>query len=356
MMIKNTFRYSLIFTLCLFLVSWGSKGHTIVNKKCPESFPASMSAFRVWADSLSMHASDADSRKSADKNESPKHYLDLENYSEFISSGRIASTYDSIVSQHGASSVLSNGTLPWATMNMYDTLKADFVKRNWHKAMLDASDLGHYVADGHMPLHISANYDGQDTGNGGIHSRYETGMVGTYQSELSNYYGDSLRTVSNVANYIFNYIYVNHRYVDSVLIADTYATNMAGNTFSTNYYSALWNKTTFTKKLFYNASRTLAELIYNAWTAAGKPAFGVVNNVSEISDTNFSIYPNPTKGTLNIEVNDILRVDVCNITGIKVGLFYNNNIDLSKLPNGIYLLTIYCKNGLLEKTKVVLER
>ncbi|MEI8085612.1 MAG: T9SS type A sorting domain-containing protein [Paludibacter sp.] len=355
-MIKNIFRYSLILTLSLFLGSWGSKGHSIINSKCPESFPASMSAFRVWADSLSMHASDADSRKSADKTESPKHYLDVENYSEFVSTGRIASTYDSIVSRHGASSVISNGTLPWATMNMYDTLRVDFLKHKWHKAMLDASDLGHYVADGHMPLHISANFDGQDTGNGGIHSRYESSMVGNYQTELANYKGDSLHVVSNVTNYIFNYIYINHHYVDSVLIADTYATNLAGNTTSTAYYTALWNKTAFTKGLFHNASHTFAELIYNAWVAAGKPVFGVLNNVPGITETSISIYPNPTKGALVLNVTDLLRVDVCNIAGTKVGLYYNNNINLNNLPNGIYLLNIYCKNGLLKKTKVVLER
>ena len=332
-------------TIGLFLVSWGSKGHSIINRKCPESFPASMNAFRIWADSLSMHASDADSRKSADKSESPKHYLDVENYAEFISTGRIASTYDSIVSRHGSSSVISNGTLPWATMNMYDTLKADFIKCKWHKAMLDASDLGHYVADGHMPLHISANYDGQDTGNSGIHSRYESSMVSSYQSELNFYSGDSVHAVSNVPNYIFNYIYFNHRYVDSVLIADTYATKLAGNTSSNTYTTALWNKTTFTKGLFHNASHTLAELIYNAWSEAGKPAFGVVNNTPIITETSISVYPNPTKGVLNVQVKDLLRVDVSNITGTSAGLFYNNNIDLSKLPNGIYLLNIYCKNG-----------
>ena len=355
-MVKNIFRYSLILSLCLFLVSWGGTGHRIINSKCPESFPASMSAFRVWSDSLSLHASDADNRKSADKNESPKHFLDIENYSEFSTTGRIASTYDSIVSRHGANYVVSNGTLPWATMNMYDTLRVDFVKRQWHKAMLDASDLGHYVADGHMPLHISANYDGQQTGNSGIHSRYETSMVGTYQTQLSNYMGDSVHAISNVTNYVFNYIYANHHYVDSVLAADTYATNLAGNNVSTAYYTALWSKTTFTPKLFRNASHTLAELIYNAWVAAGKPAFGIVNSVPDTFESNTSVYPNPTQGVLNIRVDDLLRVDVYNLAGNRVGQFTTNTSDLSNLPNGIYLLNIYCKSGWMKKAKVVLER
>ena len=355
-MIKTIFRYSAVLTLCLFLVSWGSTGHRIINSKCPNSFQASMSAFRVWADSLSANASNADTRKSADKNESPKHFLDIENYPEFNTTGRIASTYDSIIGQHGESSVISNGTLPWATMNMYETLKDDFAKRLWHKAMLDASDLGHYVADGHMPLHISANYDGQQTGNGGIHSRYESSMVGTYQTQLSNYSGDSVHAISNVTNYVFNYIYTNHHYVDSVLAADTYATTLAGNNISTAYYSSLWSKTAFTTKLFQNASHSLAELIYNAWVAAGKPAFGVVNSVPDTFETNTSVYPNPTRGALNIRVDDILRADMYNLAGNRVGQFTTNTSDLSNLPNGIYLLNIYCKSGWMKKAKVVLEK
>ena len=355
-MIKTIFRYSAVLTLCLFLVSWGSTGHRIINSKCPNSFPASMSAFRVWADSLSLHASDADNRKSADKNESPKHFLDIENYPEFNTTGRIASSYDSIIGQHGESSVISNGTLPWATMNMYETLKDDFAKRLWHKAMLDASDLGHYVADGHMPLHISANYDGQQTGNSGIHSRYESSMVGTYQTQLSNYNGDSVHAISNVTNYVFNYIYTNHHYVDSVLAADTYATTLAGNNISTAYYSSLWSKTAFTTKLFQNASHSLAELIFNAWVAAGKPAFGVVNSVPDTFETNTSVYPNPSQGVVNIHVDDLLRVDMYNLAGNRVGQFTTNTSDLSNLPNGIYLLNIYCKSGWMKKAKVVLEK
>ena len=355
-MLKSIFRYSLLLTVCLFLVSWGGTGHSIINRKSTESFPVSMSAFRVWTDSLSANASNADASKSQDNTESPKHYLDIENYIEYNTTGRIASTYDSIVSRHGSSFVISNGTLPWATMNMYETLKADFEKCLWHKAMLDASDLGHYVADGHMPLHISANYDGQQTGNSGIHSRYESSMVGMYQAVLSTYKGDSVHKVSNVANYVFNYIYTNHLYVDSVLAADTYATNLAGNSASSDYYAALWSKTTFTPKLFSNASHALAELIFTAWVEAGKPAFGTVNSLQGVSISTMTVYPNPTKGTLTVKAEDMVKADVFNITGRLVAQFYTTQTDLSYLPAGIYTLNIYCKNGWLRKAKVLLER
>jgi hypothetical protein len=183
-MIKKIYPVISLFILIIFLSSWGAVGHRIINNKCPASFPSAMTGFQMWKDSLTTNAANADNRKNSDPNESPKHFIDIDNYSEFLSKGRIASTYDSIVAIHGLSNVIYNGTLPWATLNMYDTLVVDFKKLKWHKAMLDASDLGHYVADGHMPLHLTANYDGGKTNQSGIHSRYESTMVSAYQSNL----------------------------------------------------------------------------------------------------------------------------------------------------------------------------
>ena len=40
-----------------------------------------------------------------------------------------------------------------------------------------AADLGHYLGDAHVPLHTSGNYDGQRTGQRGIHALWETHAV-----------------------------------------------------------------------------------------------------------------------------------------------------------------------------------
>lgn len=354
-MIKTTSRIISLFILCLFLISWGWQGHQTINSKCPASFPASMAAFQIWTDSLASNASNADSRKSTDKNESPRHFIDIDNFAEFNSTGRIASTYDSIVNIHGASFMKSNGTLPWATVNMYDTLKVDFQKQKWHKAMLDASDLGHYVADGHMPLHITSNYDGQKTNQSGIHSRYESDMVGDYITSLSNYTGEPVKLVSSVNNYVFTYIYTNYHYVDSVLAADSYAKKLDPN-YSSTYYVALWSKAHFTTMLFHNASHSLAELIYSAWVEAGSPAFGVTSFISDTTENEISVYPNPTSGVLNLNSDNILKAEVFTITGTIVGIFYDKHINLSNLPNGMYILSIYGKEGILKKEKILLAK
>ena len=354
-MIKTTFRIILLSMLTLFVSSWGSVGHKTINTKCPDSFPASMNDFKIWADSLGTNASNADSRKNSDSSEGIKHYIDIDNYAEFISTGRIAATYDSIVSIHGVGFMTSNGILPWATVNMYDTLVVDFKKLKWHKAMLDASDLGHYVGDGHMPLHITNNFDGKLTGQSGIHSRYESTMVSAYSSELSNYSGDPVHFISNVNKYVFDYIYYDYQYKDSVLAADAYAKKLTGSTSTPAYTSALWSKAHFTTMLFHNSSHSLAELIYSAWVEAGSPAFGskAPTAVSNTQLYTLTVYPNPTSGILNVVGDNILKTEISSVAGSSLGVYTDRQVDVSHFPNGMYILNIYSKDGLLKKEKII---
>ena len=267
-----------------------------------------MSQFIVWSSQLSSHASDADNRKDSDPTEAPKHYIDIDVYQDFIINKRIAQTWDSIVMSYGNAFVLDNGILPWATITTYDTLRSCFIRKDWPKAILTAADLGHYVADGHMPLHITQNYNGQLTGNSGIHSRYESTMIGAYNSQII-YSGDTnITVIQNVNKYIFDYIYNNYQYKDSILAADNFAKLAAGgSTSSSTYTFNLWNKTqNFTKLLFINASQSLAELIYTAWVEAGSPEYNTTDideYTNEKDKTSLLIYPNPVIKSTSIKLN-----------------------------------------------------
>jgi hypothetical protein len=256
----------------IILSSWGGTGHRKINQHAPASFPSQMNFLKsTWPDLLAYHASDADYRKDSDINEAPKHYLDLDNYTEFLLHGRILQTFDSITMIYGIEYVLGNGILPWATCTTFDSLKACFHRNNFTKAMLFASDLGHYVGDGHQPLHITAYYDGRTQSQHGIHSRYETNMVNDY-SDFLTYEDDSAVYIPDIQGYIFNYIYYNYQFMDSILYADDYSQALAGNHNSTAYYNALWTKTgAFTIQLMKHASFSLASLIYTAWVDAGSP-------------------------------------------------------------------------------------
>ena len=255
----------------LLFAGWGGTGHKIINRNITKCFPSVMNFPAYWSDTLLAHCSDADNRKGKDPNESPKHFIDIDNYPEFMTYGYISQSYDTNVQKHGSSYVIQQGTLPWAIQWTVDSLRIAFQQRNWHKAMLFSADLGHYVGDGHQPLHITENYDGNMSNQSGVHSRYESDLVGQFQSSIV-YTNDSASYVQNVSNYVFDFIYVGNKYVDSVLFGDSVATAFAGTDKGTVYLQKYWdicgNQTILLMK---NASKSVADLIYTTWINAGSP-------------------------------------------------------------------------------------
>lgn len=358
-MYKRITFYLLLPILALFLVSWGNTGHKKINYNILFFFNNQMLPFNTWVTYLEAHASDADYRKSIDPNEEPKHYIDIDTYQDFIERGYIIQSWDSIVAIYGYSNVINEGILPWATINTYDSLVSAFKANNWNKAALLAADLGHYVGDGHMPLHITKNYNGQLTGNTGIHSRFETTMINAYSSSII-YSGDTnLQYINNVSQYIFSYLYNNYKYKDSILIADNYAKNAAGgSTTSSTYTANLWEKTkSFTLLLFKNASKSLANLLFSAWLDAGSPAIGnITNQIDEFnSKLNFNVitYPNPSYGYFYLIFENLknynLNISVYNAKGQLVNstVFvpkYNIGntfvVDLKDVEKGVYFAVI----------------
>lgn len=285
---------------CVILSGWGWRGHRKISQGAMSGLPTGMYFLHPsWSAFVGNHASDADYRKDNDPDESPRHYIDIDNYPEFIQSGYIHSSYDSAVAAHGYYFVMDQGILPWATLRTFDSLKSCFQRRDWNRSALFAADLGHYVGDGHMPLHLTRNYDGQYSGQSGIHSRYETKMISRYEGQIQ-YTIDSAWHIPDVTSFVFNYIYGNYAYVDSLLIADSAAYLATGSITSDAYYQSLWEKTgPFTVNLLKNASSALTSLIFTAWLEAGSPMM-YPNNIGESERPGQAVflkpYPNPSAG------------------------------------------------------------
>ena len=53
----------------------------------------------------------------------------------------------------------------------------DSTPANLEDVLRTAADLGHYLADAHVPLHTTGNYNGQRTNQTGIHALWETHNV-----------------------------------------------------------------------------------------------------------------------------------------------------------------------------------
>ncbi len=304
---SNLFLPLVLLATWFLFSSWGSTGHYKINWHAPMSLPYQMSFLKTsWTTLLAAHASDADDRRDTDPSEAPKHYINIDSYPEFNSTGRIPQTYDSVVAAHGISFVLDKGILPWATMTAFDSLRNCFQRKNWDKAALFAADLGHYIADGHQPLHLTQNYNGQYTGQEGVHSRYESSMINRFNNDIVYPY-DSAEYIPDINQFVFDYIYFDYKFADSVLLADLAAHSETGSTSSTAYYNALWSHTgDFTIRMFRDASHFLADLIYTAWVDAGSPLPNPngIDDPPEVFTGLSPNYPNPfsTSTTIPLEI------------------------------------------------------
>jgi hypothetical protein len=352
--VKKLFTTTAVSIVFVFLFAgWGSVGHRIINSKITVCFPTSMNFPKYWSDTLTAHASDADSRKGIDRTESPKHFIDIDYYPEFVTNGFISQSYDTNVILHTSTWVIKEGTLPWAIQWTKDSLVVAFQNRDWHRAMMLSADLGHYVGDGHQPLHCTGNYDGEDTFQKGVHSRYEGDLVGLYKDTIA-YTNDSATYVPNISNYVFDFIYNCNKYVDSTLYGDSVATAFAGTNAGYVYLRKYWaicgSQVT---QLMKTASRSVADLIYTAWIDGGSPVPNIVSvNDKQLTPNSFSLsqnYPNPfnpsttikfgvaAKGNVTLKVFDLMGREIATlINGEREAGNYEMNFDASKLSTGIY--------------------
>ncbi len=366
--LKTRIFLPMIFLSAFLFLGWGWIGHGIINYRTILSALPEMEFFETWADSLQAHASDADQRKSWDPDESPKHYIDIDNYPEFIANGAISQDFDSLVAIHGLSFVMDQGILPWAILKTADSIQVAFENNDMHKAMLLSADLGHYIGDGHMPLHITRNYNGQYTNQTGVHSRYESTLIGNFQSQII-YDGDSLQYIENLPDFVFNMLYENYQYVDSVLYADSVANAFAGNHNSSTYYNKFWEiAKNFTIGLFQKASYRIACVIYTEWIEAGGSTTNIYEDKNDLP-SGFSLsqnYPNPFNPVTNIHYvvgsRQSVTLKVYDLLGNEVAVLVNEvepageyEVEFSaiSLPSGIYFYRLQAGN-FIETNKMIL--
>jgi hypothetical protein len=251
---------------------WGDQGHKLINNKAVAFLPVEMQSFIKWKDYITLHSVDPDNRKKDDKTEPPKHFIDIDFYKEFLN-GKMIEDKKELAAIYGDSMVTKQGTLPWATLDSYNKLIQAFKDKTKDKVLLYTSDLGHYVADGHQPMHTMLNYNGQLTGQKGLHARYEIKMVDKYIKDIDAGIANvSVKKVDTPFQFIFDYI-ANANSVQSILIdADNTAVKMAGSNENDEYLRLMWFKTKYVTEIQFNtAVSDLASLIYTAWLEAGKP-------------------------------------------------------------------------------------
>ncbi|UOQ78901.1 zinc dependent phospholipase C family protein [Hymenobacter sp. 5516J-16] len=171
-------RYAIIIILINTLPgtawAWGFFGHRLINRLAVYTLPPEMIGFyKANIDYLTDNATRPDSRRTVVPGEAPRHFLDVDVYGD-SAIYKLPRSYPDAVAQLGEDSLLRHGIVPWQVARMKGQLTAAFQAHDTDRILHLSADMGHYIADACVPLHTTHNYNGQLTGQRGIHALWES--------------------------------------------------------------------------------------------------------------------------------------------------------------------------------------
>ncbi len=216
--------------------------------------------------------------------EAPRHYIDLDVYGD-SAAPKLPRYWKEAIEKIGVDSLHAHGILPWNIFRVYLDLKDAFFVRNPEKILRLSADLGHYVADAHVPLHTTMNYNGQLTNQLGIHAFWESRLPELFSSDYDFYTGKATY-ISNVQLEAWKIISHTNQSLDSVLRFEKHLSEQWGEkkynfetqgrqtvkVFSSNYSKEYHEKLAgMVERQMRSSVRMTGSLWYTAWVDAGQP-------------------------------------------------------------------------------------
>lgn len=273
------------------VISWGTFGHEHIDRAAVFGLPDPMrSFFYNHIDFITEESTIPDLRKYTlnDKAENPRHFIDLENYG---SADSLPKNTEELKKKYDDKFLQSNGILPWYMQDLMEKLTKAFKEKKKTEILFIAADLGHYLGDAHMPLHTSANYDGQQSNQKGIHALWESRIPELFGKDYNLYTGDA-KYIEDVNKEIWNIIFSTHKLKDTLLAVDLelrkktaedklFKVDASGKVAKTKYGQAIYSDE-YAKQL-HEALKGMVErqmrasiaavsnFWYTAWVNAGKP-------------------------------------------------------------------------------------
>lgn len=198
------------------LYCWGFFGHKSINRLAVFTLPTELIGFyKNHLEYVSEHAVDPDMRRYVVKEEAPRHYIDIDHFGENPFEV-VPRSWDAAVEKFSEDTLQAYGIVPWHIERMYKRLVWAFKDRDVPYILKTSADLGHYIADAHVPLHTTENYNGQLTGQKGIHGFWESRLPELY-SEDYDYFVGKAQFLDSPLDMAWDAVEASHAAVDSVL-------------------------------------------------------------------------------------------------------------------------------------------
>lgn len=173
----------------LLFSNWGFFAHERINRLAVFTLPPEMIGFYKKNIRYITEASvNPDRRRFSSVDEAPRHYIDLDHYGD-SALYKMPRYWQAAVQKYSEDTLKAYGIVPWHINRMYYSLKEAFLIRDPERILKISAELGHYIADAHVPLHTTENYNGQLTGQEGIHAFWESRLPELFSDDFDYFVG-----------------------------------------------------------------------------------------------------------------------------------------------------------------------
>jgi hypothetical protein len=287
---KKLFQQVLLLQICLFYSiaahSWGFYAHKRINHLAIFTLPPELNRlYKRHIHAIENLAVLPDQRRHSLDEEAARHYIDLDRY---LIKSIAYLNFEKAIQLYTNDSLQRHGIVPWIIPTMKNRLKQAFFNRDTLQIIKLTSELGHYIADAHVPLHTTSNYDGQKSNQVGIHAFWESVIPEMLQSDLEDWSAPA-QYIADLQKETWNWILSSHSLVENLLSLEaklnqktnakskyifikkgTLLTKTYAPAYTKAYHQSLNNQI---ETRFNEAIQHVGNVWYSAWLEAGQPDF-----------------------------------------------------------------------------------
>lgn len=297
----------LICLIPVFSQGWGFFAHQKINRLAVFTLPPEMIGFyKKHIQFLTEKAVNPDKRRYAVKEEAARHYIDLDVYGD-SAVYTLPRYWKEAVEQYTEDTLQAYGIVPYHIGRVSFWLTDAFRNHNIEQILGLSADIGHYIADANVPLHTTENYNGQLSGQYGIHGFWESRLPELFFGDYDLLTGQA-EYVENLQLYAWEAVTNAHEALDSVLLFESqltrryadskkYGYEQRGNatvrTYSYNFSNDYHRKLNGMVERRMRASiKMVGDYWMSCWVKAGQPDLSqLIEGEVNVADTVYAKNP-----------------------------------------------------------------
>ncbi|MEO6963573.1 MAG: zinc dependent phospholipase C family protein [Puia sp.] len=201
--------------LYLQVYCWGFYMHEQINYHAVFLLPPQMMLlYKENIGYLTEHAVDPDKRRYAVAAEGAHHFMDIDRYGVYPFHD-LPHNYKTAVEKFSADTLQVYGIVPWWVQTMLGRLTKAFRDKDRYFILKYSAEIGHYIADAHVPLHACSNHNGQLTNQQGIHAFWESRIPELFAEQKWDFFIGKAVYIPDPGAFIWS------RLLESAAAADT---------------------------------------------------------------------------------------------------------------------------------------